>query len=156
LSLQIEYADSIIDRVRRRDLSLAGAIGEIAAKEVADLAADPAFRLQLVFQATLAHDPHVANALHRIDDANVRAWAEFTKRSFDQLDLKLRPTLDFDQLGCALHAAGQGVLFRAMLPARASRRMPDSTHLLTYTAMALVVASVDPADGGSADRAWSW
>lgn len=150
--LQIEYADSLIDRVRRSELSLADAIGEIAAKEVADLTADPAFRLQMVFQATLAHDPHVANALHRIDDANVRAWAEFTKRSFDKLNLKLRPALDFDQIGCALHAAGQGVLFRAILPAQASRKLPDPAHLLKHTAMALVLASVDPGDGHTLEQ----
>lgn len=149
---QIEYADSIIDRVRSSELSLADAIGEIAAKEVAELLADPAFRLQMVFQATLAHDPHVADALHRIDVANVRAWAEFTKRSFDLLGLRLRPGLDFDQLGCALHAAGQGVLFRAMLPPRASRKMPDPALLLKHTAMSLVLASADLGDGQTLEQ----
>jgi hypothetical protein len=144
---QIEYADGIIDRMSHTGLSLADAIGEIATKEVAELTADPAFRLQMVFQATLAHDSHVADALHRIDVANVRAWAEFTKRSFEKLGLRLRPGLDFDQLGCALHAAGQGVLFRAMLPPRTNRKMPDPALLLKHTALALVFASVDFGDG---------
>lgn len=149
---QIEYADGIVDRVRRSELSLAEAIGEIAEQEVAELLADPAFRLQMVFQATLAHDPHVADALHRIDAANVRAWSEFTKHSFDKLGLKLRPGLDFDELGCALHAAGQGVLFRAMLPPRASRKMPNPALLLKHTAMALLLAAADLGDGRTLDQ----
>lgn len=46
------------------------AIDQIAYDEFRDLSEDPAFRLQMVFQAILAHDDHVANALRHIDKTN--------------------------------------------------------------------------------------
>jgi hypothetical protein len=53
------------------------AIDQIAYEEVRGLNEDPAFRLQMVFQAILAHDDHVANALRRIDKTNFETWREF-------------------------------------------------------------------------------
>jgi hypothetical protein len=117
-------------------------IDQIAYDEVLNLRNDKAFRLQMIFQAILAHDDQVANALRRIDNA------------FGRLGLRLRPDVSFDDLSHALHAAGEGVVFRALLPdtkqVPASARPLDHhqpTSLLAKIAMAIIVAFTDPGDG---------
>jgi hypothetical protein len=149
---EIEYADEIIASVQLGERQLPAAIDEIAAHEVQALKEDKAFRLQLIFQATLAHDVQVADALHRIDMAHVAAWTEFSRRSFEKLGLELRPDVDFELLGCALHAAGEGVMFRELLPVRPRDTPPDPTRLLTLIAKALVIASADLGDGMNLDE----
>ena len=67
---------------------MSSAIDEITATEVQALKGDPAFRLQMIFQATLAHDAQVADALSRIDKAHVDAWTEFARRSYAKLGLQ--------------------------------------------------------------------
>lgn len=149
---QIEHASEIIDAVQGGGLRLPDAIGEITAKEVQSLKEDQAFRLQMIFQATLAHDPLVADALRRIDEANVAAWTEFARQSYAKLGLTLREGTDFRQLGCALHAAGEGVMFRAMLAPRAGHAPPAPGELLGLIAKALVIATADPGDGKTLDE----
>jgi hypothetical protein len=149
---QIKYADQIIDQVQSGERQLPDAIGAITSKEVKDLKEDPAFRLQMVFQATLAHDPHVADALYRIDKANVDAWTEFARRSYAKLGLTLRNDINPALLGCALHAAGEGVMFRAMLPPRPHHTTPSPAELLHLIAKALVIATADPGDGKTLDE----
>lgn len=148
---QIEYADEIIDSVERDGCQLTDAIDEIASQEVQALREDKAFRLQMIFQATLAHDHQVADALHRIDKANVDAWTDFARRSYRKLGLQLRPGMDFELLGYALHAAGEGVMFRELLPYRPGRTAPAPTKLLNLIAKALVIASVDIDDQKTID-----
>lgn len=148
---QIEYADEIIDTVQRRQRELSAAIGEITSQEVQALKRDNAFRLQMIFQATLAHDHQVADALNRIDKAHVDAWTDFARRSYSKLGLRLRPDIDFDLLGCALHAAGDGVMFRGLLPSRPGHTPPAPTKLLDLIAKALVIASVDLGDQKTLD-----
>jgi len=143
---EIQYADGIIDAVRDDDRALPAAIGEITATEVQALKGDPAFRLQMIFQATLAHDAQVADALYRIDKAHVDAWTEFARRSYAKLGLQLRKGIDFAQLGCALHAAGEGVMFRAMLSPRPDHTPPAPAELLNLIAKALVAATADTGD----------
>src|SRR5712691_617058 len=149
---QVDYADDIIDAVQRGESELPSAIRNIASAEVAALRQDKAFRLHMIFQATLAHDPQVADALHRIDTAHVEAWTDFTKRSFAKLGLELRPGMDFPLLGCALHAAGEGVLFRTLLPPRPGHSRPEPEELLNLIARAIVIASADPGDGKTLDQ----
>jgi hypothetical protein len=150
---QIEYADEIIDTVQQGQRELPAAIEEITAHEVQELKEDKPFRLQMVFQATLAHDPQVADGLHRIDKANVNAWTEFAQRSFDKLGLQVREDVGFELLGCALHAAGEGVMFREMLPPeRPDHTPPAPAQLLSLMAKALVIASADPGDGKTLDE----
>jgi hypothetical protein len=144
---EIQYADLIIDAVRNDDRELPSAIGEITATEVQALKGDPAFRLQMIFQATLAHDAQVADALHRIDKAHVDAWTEFARRSYAKLGLEPREGIEFDQIGCALHAAGEGVMFRAMLSPRPDHTPPAPAELLNLIAKALVVATAKTGDG---------
>jgi hypothetical protein len=129
-------------------------IDEIAYREVLDLKNDKAFRLQMIFQAILAHDDQVANALRRIDNAHVEAWKNFYADAFGRLGLRLRPDVSFDDLAHALHAAGEGVVFRALLPETSevplSARPLDHhkpTSLLAKIAMAIIVAFTDPGDG---------
>jgi len=129
-------------------------IDQIAYDEVLNLRNDKAFRLQMIFQAILAHDDQVANALRRIDNAHVEAWKNFYADAFGRLGLRLRPDVSFDDLSHALHAAGEGVVFRALLPA--TKQVPPSarpldhhkpTSLLAKIAMAIIVAFTDPGDG---------
>jgi hypothetical protein len=108
----------------------------------------------MIFQAILAHDDQVANALRRIDNAHVEAWKNFYADAFGRLGLRLRPDVSFDDLSHALHAAGEGVVFRALLPdtkqVPASARPLDHhqpTSLLAKIAMAIIVAFTDPGDG---------
>jgi hypothetical protein len=129
-------------------------IDEIAYREVLDLKNDKAFRLQMIFQAILAHDDQVADALRRVDNAHVEAWKKFYMDAFGRLGLRLRPDVSWDDLAHALHAAGEGVVFRALLPA--TSQVPESarpldprkpTSLLAKIAMAIIVAFTDPGDG---------
>ncbi|MGH3167187.1 MAG: hypothetical protein ACRDN0_15020 [Trebonia sp.] len=149
---EVGCASGVIDAVRAGE-RLADAIGEIAATEVRALSDDPAFRLQMVFQATLAHDDRVAYALHLIDKANVEAWTEFARQSYGKLGLAPRKDVDFRQLGCALHAAGQGIMFRAMLAPRSGPASPDApAELLALIAKALIIATADRGDGKTIDE----
>jgi hypothetical protein len=91
-------------------------IDQIAYHEVLNLKNDKAFRLQVIFQAILAHDDQVANALRRVDNAHVEAWKNFYADAFGRLGLRLRPDVSWDDLAHALQAAGEGVVFRALLP----------------------------------------
>lgn len=143
---EIQYADLIIDAVRDGDREMSSAIDEITATEVQALKGDPAFRLQMIFQATLAHDAQVADALSRIDKAHVDAWTEFARRSYAKLGLQPRKGIDFVQIGCALHAAGEGVMFRAMLSPRPDHTPPAPAELLNLIAKALVAATADTGD----------
>ena len=129
-------------------------VDQIAYDEVLNLKNDKAFRLQMIFQAILAHDDQVANALRRIDNAHVEAWKNFYADAFGRLGLRLRPDVSFDDLAHALHAAGEGVVFRALLPE--TTQVPPSarpldhhkpTSLLAKIAMAIIVAFTDPGDG---------
>jgi hypothetical protein len=129
-------------------------VDQIAYDEVLNLKNDKSFRLQMIFQAILAHDDQVANALRRIDDAHVEAWKNFYADAFGRLGLRLRPDVSFDDLAHALHAAGEGVVFRALLPE--TTQVPPSarpldhhkpTSLLAKIAMAIIVAFTDPGDG---------
>ena len=56
---EIQYADLIIDAVRDGDREMSSAIDEITATEVQALKGDPAFRLQMIFQAALAMTPRL-------------------------------------------------------------------------------------------------
>ena len=129
-------------------------IDQIAYREVLNLKNDKAFRLQMIFQAILAHDAQVANALRRVDTAHVEAWKSFYADAFGRLGLRLRPDVSFDDLAHALNAAGEGVVFRALLPE--TKQVPPSarpldhrqpTSLLAKIAMAIIVAFTDPGDG---------
>ena len=129
-------------------------VDQIAYDEVLNLKNDKSFRLQMIFQAILAHDAQVANALRRIDNAHVEAWKNFYADTFGRLGLRLRPDVSFDDLAHALHAAGEGVVFRALLPE--TTQVPPSarpldhhkpTSLLAKIAMAIIVAFTDPGDG---------
>jgi hypothetical protein len=143
---QVDRADKVISAVQAGELGMSAAVGRIAAAEVDDLENDPAFRLQLVFQATLAHDPQVHDALGRVDKTNVDAWTEFAERSYAKLGLTLRPGTTFAQLGSALHAAGEGVMFRAIIN-RPGGSAPAPAELLNLIATALIIATADPGDG---------
>jgi len=149
---QIKYASRIIDGVNVGESRLPDAIAEITAEEVRVLKEDHAFRLQMIIQATLAHDSRVADALCRIDKTHVEAWTEFARQSYAKLGLTLRDGLDFGQLGCALHAAGEGVMFRAMLPRRPGHGAPAPADLLALLAKALVIATADWGDGKRLDE----
>jgi hypothetical protein len=131
------------------------AIDQIAYDEVRDLNEDPAFRLQMVFQAILAHDDHVANALRRIDKTNFETWRDFYTETLRQLGIKLRPDVTVDDFAYALQAAGEGVVFRSLLPVK-SETIPAALAIdhknktsrpLSLIAMALLVAFADPGDG---------
>jgi hypothetical protein len=143
---EIGYASELIDAVQGGG-RLPDAIEEITSREVQALKEDQPFRLEMIFQATLAHDPQVADALQRIDKANVEAWTEFAERSYAKLGLRLRKEITFEQLGCALHAAGEGVMFRAMLAPRPDHTPPAPPELLALIAKALVIATADLGDG---------
>jgi hypothetical protein len=126
----------------------------IAYREVLNLKNDKAFRLQMIFQAILAHDDQVVNALRRVDQAHVAAWKEFYADAFGRLGLQLRPDVSWDDLAHALHAATEGVVFQALLPE--TRHVPPSarpldhdkpTSLLAKIAMAIIIAFTDPGDG---------
>src|SRR5258707_3624384 len=64
-------------------------IDQIAYDEVLNLKNDKAFRLQMIFQAILAHDDQVANALRRIDNAHVEALQNFYSDAVGRLRLRL-------------------------------------------------------------------
>jgi hypothetical protein len=134
---------------------LDAAIAKIAYDEVRSLNEDKAFRLQMVFQATLAHDDHVAPALRRIDRTNVRAWRAFYQQAIDHFGLRLRPDVTVDDLAYALQSAAEGVVFRSLLPqkdncppaALALDHNSQTARPLAMIAMALLVAFTDPGDG---------
>jgi hypothetical protein len=131
------------------------AIDRIAYDEVRDLNEDPAFRLQMVFQATLAHDDQVAYTLHRIDTTNFETWRDFYQEALERLGLRLRPDVNLDDFAYALQAAGEGVVFRSLLPikgkadpaALALDRAAKTSRPLSLIAMALLVAFTDAGDG---------
>jgi hypothetical protein len=133
------------------------AIGQIAYDEVRALSEDKAFRLQMVFQAILSDDDRVAGALRRIDKTNVEAWRAFYQQALDGLGLRLRPDVTIDDLAYALQAAGEGVVFRSLLPpgsgcppaALALDHENRTSRPLALIAMALLVAFTDPGDGKS-------
>jgi hypothetical protein len=131
------------------------AIDQIAYDEVRDLNEDPAFRLQMVFQAILAHDDHVANALRRIDKTNFETWRDFYTEALKQLGIKLRPDVSVDDLAYALQAAGEGVVFRSLLPVKSETNPAalaidhknKTSRPLALIAMALLAAFADSGDG---------
>jgi hypothetical protein len=131
------------------------AIDRIAYDEVLNLSKDKAFRLQMVFQAILSHDDHVANALRRIDETNFSAWKEFYQEALGRLGITLRPDVQIDDFAYALQAAGEGVVFRSLLPVRRDRPTAalaldeenQTSRPLALIAMALLVAFADPGDG---------
>lgn len=133
------------------------AIGQIAYDEVRTLSEDKAFRLQMVFQAILSDDDRVAGALRRIDKTNVEAWRAFYQQALDGFGLTLRPDVTIDDLAYALQAAGEGVVFRSLLPpgsgcppaALALDHENRTSRPLALIAMALLVAFTDPGDGKS-------
>jgi hypothetical protein len=135
--------------------SLDKAIDQIAYDEVRDLNDDPAFRLQMVFQAILAHDDHVANALRRIDKTNFETWRDFYTTALKQLGIKLRPDVSVDDFAYALQAAGEGVVFRSLLPVKSETNPAalaidhknKTSRPLTLIAMALLAAFADSGDG---------
>jgi hypothetical protein len=143
--------DEIIDGVAAGKHSLPEAIRAIAEKTVAERRQDKAFRLHMVFKATLAQDELVAYMLGRIDQANVDAWSEFCRRSFAKLGLRLREGMTFEDLGCATQMAGEGALLRAILPTRRNEKLVPPAELLTLTVKALTLASVDTSDGKTID-----
>ena len=131
------------------------AVDQIAYDEVRDLNEDPAFRLQMVFQAILAHDDHVANALRRIDKTNFETWRDFYTEALRQLGIKLRPDVSVEDFAYALQAAGEGVVFRSLLPVK-SETIPAALAIdhknktsrpLALISMALLVAFADSGDG---------
>jgi hypothetical protein len=142
-------------RVLFQEESLDKAIDRIAYDEVLSLNKDKAFRLQMVFQAILSDDDRVANALRRIDETNFEAWKTFYKQALDHLGMKLRPDVSLDDFAYALQAAGEGVVFRSLLPvrsdcipaARAIDHKNKTSRPLALIAMSLLVAFADPGDG---------
>lgn len=143
---QIRKAREKIDAVKDGKLRLPASIEQIACDEVENLKDDPAFRLQMIFQASLAPDPCVADALRRIDKANVDAWTRFVKESFGRIGLSLRDGIEYEHLGCALHAAGEGSTLRALLPERTSHAPISPGQLLAFIAKSLIVAAAKPDD----------
>jgi hypothetical protein len=133
------------------------AIDRIAYDEVNDLNKDPAFRLQMVFQAMLAHDDSVADMLRRIDKTNFETWRDFYREAFAQFGIRLRPDVNLDDFAYALQAAGEGVVFRSLLPVKGRKARPPAALALDHKnktsrplaliAMALLVAFADPGDG---------
>lgn len=142
-------------RVLFRSSFLDEAIEKISYDEVSNLNSDKAFRLQMVFQAILSHDDYVANALRRIDATNFEAWKAFYQEALDGLGVTLRPDVGLDDFAYALQAAGEGVVFRSLLPvksdcppaARAIDHDKETSRPLALIAMALLVAFADPGDG---------
>jgi hypothetical protein len=131
------------------------AIEKIAYDEMVNLNKDKAFRLQMVFQAILSDDDQVANALRLIDATNFEAWKAFYQEALDRLGITLREDVQIDDFAYALQAAGQGVVFRSLLPvksdcppaARAIDHQKETSRPLALIAMALLVAFADPGDG---------
>jgi hypothetical protein len=66
-------------------------------------------------------------------------------------DKAFRLQVDFALLGCALHAAGEGVMFKTMVPPK-GHVTPGPADLLNLIAKALVIASADPGDGRTLDE----
>jgi hypothetical protein len=66
-------------------------------------------------------------------------------------DKAFRLQVDFALLGCALHAAGEGVMFKTMVPPK-GHVTPSPADLLNLIAKALVIASADPGDGRTLDE----
>ena len=88
-------------------------------------------------------------ARHQVN-ASISHYAD----AFGRLGLRLRPDVSWDDLAHALHAAGEGVVFRALLPE--TKHVPPSarpldhdkpTSLLAKIAMAIIIAFTDPGDG---------
>lgn len=144
-AIQALFSDDPLDEV----------VARIAYDEVSTLTRDQAFRLQMVFQAILAHDNYVANALRSIDQTNVDAWKDFYQSGLDHLGLTLRPDVSLDDFAYALQAAAEGVVFRSLLSM--PRSLPPAAHAIDHDsrtsrplaiiAMALLVAFTDPGDG---------
>lgn len=142
-------------RVLSQGEQLDKVIEKIAYDEICSLNIDKAFRLQMVFQAILAHDERVANALRRIDETNFRAWKEFYQEAYDHLGITFRPDVTLDDFAYALQAAGEGVVFRSLLTtpgdsspaAIAIDHQAQTSRPLALIAMALLVAFTDPGDG---------
>lgn len=147
----IERAYHVIEKARTGACQPHEAIRQIAHDEIRALKEDPAFRMQMIFQATLAHDPHVSDALHQMDNSNVDTWTEFVRRSYENLGLTLRRGLNFAQIGRALHAAGQGTLFHAILASHKSDDPSSPTELMSLLAKALVIATADHGDSRTLD-----
>jgi hypothetical protein len=132
------------------------AIERIAYDEVRSLNEDKAFRLQMVFQAILSHDQHVSNALRRVDDTNFTAWRDFYANAIEHLGINLRPDVSLDDFAYALQAAGEGVVFRSLLPleedcpeaAKAIDHENKTSRPLALVAMAMLVAFSDPSGDG--------
>jgi len=109
----------------------------------------------MVFQAILAHDDHVANALRRIDKTNFETWRDFYTEALKQLGIKLRPDVSVDDLAYALQAAGEGVVFRSLLPVKSETNPAalaidhknKTSRPLALIAMALLAAFADSGDG---------
>src|SRR6266568_5664052 len=157
---QIDGARCIVEKFRDEGRPLHEAIDEIAFSVVTALMQDKTFRLQLVFQATLAHDDIVKNMLHRVDQAKIRAWTDFYCWALTELGLgsdRWRPGTDIKHLAKALHATAEGVVVRALIcPALHSQiaaqvlaEDPQKSSLAVVV-KALLVAFVDDAGDGMA------
>lgn len=141
-----EEARELLSSTRHRELRFDEMIERIACSEFLDLVNDPAFRLQLVFQATLVHDDQIATVLDHIDHTNVTAWRDFYEAAIVQLGLQLRPGLSVTDLSECLHAAAWGSVFRALRsPGSAQDREKQKSQFAMH-AMSIIVAFVDSGD----------
>lgn len=136
---RIDLADLVIDEVVNGERTLGSAVTQIAATEVEALKRDKAFRLQMVFQATLSHDERIADALTRVGRNNLAAWRQFHHRALDRIGLKVWDEASIDILSHALHAVADGIMFQALLP----RATPDPADMLGLIANALLLACID-------------
>jgi hypothetical protein len=147
---EIDAARAIL----REGLPLHEVIDRIAYHVVQSLKDNPAFRLQLIFQATLAHDYRVASVLHRVDERNVNAWRDFYAEAIRHFGLRLKAEYELTDFAYALHAAGEGVVFRALLPHRRYRPVPpldsqQKTSSLAPIARAVIAEFLEPAERGA-------
>lgn len=140
-------------KILHSGVPLSEVIDRIAYHVVSSLRKNPAFRLQMIFQATLAKDYRVAYVLHKVDERNVNAWREFYDEAIRHFGLRLKPEVELDHFAYALHTAGEGVVFRALLRNRGDRPVPPldperRTSSLAPIAKAIIAEFLEPADPG--------
>lgn len=137
-------------------------VEQIAFEEVAATYQNPAFRLQVAFQALFPDDEVVVRALRQVDRRQVDGWRDLYSGILEDRGLRLRPGTTVEDLTLALHLAGKAVSFRAVLPDGQGRDRyakaidhENRTTFLSQLALAILVGFIDPGDGRTLHQAAS-
>lgn len=147
-----DLAEQAADAIGKGDLSTV--VHEITYRDIKFMTDDMAMRLLFLVTAFADRDPVIAEALSAVYRKVTEAWGGVYTDFFHTRDLRLRPGLSMDDFTVLLTAVAEGLALRAIADRATPVLDAERRHSLLGTAvLALVIACVDPGDGGTLEEA---